>query len=168
VRRLKSEGFRVRGADLKFNEFSEPETDDLWLATCGMGASAGKTLIDVFYEVCQLAADMSVADYIFTGKNGVDIMYNLSTINLNVLDARHRRNIKSVFYLSSACVCLAYNQEDPDNPNCVEESAYPAAQDSEYTSMNAAKAQHALCARALPAQSTLVKMDSPQCGLMHD
>ena len=85
-----------------------------------------------FDEVYQLAADMGGAGYIFTGENDADIMHNSATINLNVADACHKRTIKRVFYSSSACMYPAYNQEDPDNPNCAEDSAYPAAPDSEY------------------------------------
>lgn len=85
-----------------------------------------------FDEVYQLAADMGGAGYLFTGENDADIMHNSATINLNVLDACKRRMIKSVFYSSSACVYPDYNQEDPDNPICVESSVYPAAPDSEY------------------------------------
>jgi GDP-D-mannose 3', 5'-epimerase len=49
-----------------------------------------------------------------------------------MVEACRRRNIKRVFYSSSACMYPAYNQEDPENPNCAENSAYPAAPDSEY------------------------------------
>ena len=75
---------------------------------------------------------MGGAGYIFTGEHDADIMHNSATINLNVADAAHKRNIKRIFYSSSACMYPAYNQEDPDNPNCAENSAYPAAPDSEY------------------------------------
>ena len=75
---------------------------------------------------------MGGAGYIFTGEHDADIMHNSATINLNMLDACHKRNIKNVFYSSSACMYPAYNQTDPDNPNCSEDSAYPAAPDSEY------------------------------------
>jgi nucleoside-diphosphate-sugar epimerase len=85
-----------------------------------------------FDEVYQLAADMGGAGYIFTGEHDADIMHNSATINLNVADRAMKRNIKKVFYSSSACMYPAYNQEDPDNPNCAESSAYPAAPDSEY------------------------------------
>ncbi|MGD9982232.1 MAG: NAD-dependent epimerase/dehydratase family protein, partial [Hyphomonadaceae bacterium] len=70
--------------------------------------------------------------YIFTGEHDADIMHNSATINLNVLDAAHKRNIANVFYSSSACMYPSHNQEDPDNPNCEESSAYPANPDSEY------------------------------------
>ena len=85
-----------------------------------------------FDEVYQLAADMGGAGYIFTGDNDADVMHNSATINLNVLDAVYKRNGKRIFYSSSACMYPSYNQEDPDNPNCREDSAYPAAPDSEY------------------------------------
>jgi nucleoside-diphosphate-sugar epimerase len=79
-----------------------------------------------------LAADMGGAGYIFTGEHDAEVMHNSATINLNMLEACRKRNIRSVFYSSSACMYPAYNQEDPDNPNCAENSAYPAAPDSEY------------------------------------
>ena len=85
-----------------------------------------------FDEVYQLAADMGGAGYIFTGENDADIMHNSATINLNMSRGLPQRNVKRIFYSSSACMYPAYNQLDPDNPNCAEDSAYPAAPDSEY------------------------------------
>jgi GDP-D-mannose 3',5'-epimerase len=85
-----------------------------------------------FDEVYQLAADMGGAGYIFTGENDADIMHNSATINLNVLDACFRRNIKRVFYSSSACMYPEHNQTDPNAPVTREDSAYPANPDSEY------------------------------------
>ena len=85
-----------------------------------------------FDEVYQLAADMGGAGYIFTGEHDADVMHNSATINLNVLEACRRRNLPLIFYSSSACMYPEYNQKDPDNPNCAEDSAYPAAPDSEY------------------------------------
>jgi len=75
---------------------------------------------------------MGGAGFIFTGENDADIMHNSATINLNVLDACHKRSIKRIFYSSSACMYPAYNQQDADRPNCIESSAYPAEPDSEY------------------------------------
>ncbi len=132
VRRLKNEGFWVRGVDLKFNEFSETAADDFVIGDLRDAGFCRQIIDRRFDEVYQLAADMGGAGYIFTGENDADIMHNSSTVNLNVLDACHKRNIKRIFYSSSACMYPAYNQEDPDNPNCAEESAYPAAPDSEY------------------------------------
>jgi nucleoside-diphosphate-sugar epimerase len=104
-----------------------------------------------FDEIYQFAADMGGAGYIFTGEHDADVMHNSATINLNVLDAIRDQHayteencppgrgtyiktlkLPKVFYSSSACMYPAYNQTDPDNPNCSEDSAYPAQPDSEY------------------------------------
>ncbi|MFI4976942.1 MAG: NAD-dependent epimerase/dehydratase family protein [Caulobacterales bacterium] len=132
VKRLKREGFWVRGVDLKFNEYAETEADDFVIGDLREQQLTRSVIDRRFDEVYQLAADMGGAGYIFTGEHDADIMHNSATINLNVADAAHRRNIARVFYSSSACMYPAYNQEDPDNPNCAEDSAYPAAPDSEY------------------------------------
>jgi GDP-D-mannose 3', 5'-epimerase len=83
-------------------------------------------------EVYQFAADMGGAGYIFTGEHDADLMHNSATIDLNMLDACYKRGIRKIFYSSSACMYPAYNQEDPLKPKCAEDSAYPAAPDSEY------------------------------------
>ncbi len=132
VKRLKAEGFWVRGVDLKFHEYAETAADDFVLGDLRDQAFTRSIIDTRFTEVYQLAADMGGAGYIFTGENDADIMHNSATINLNVLDACYKRNIHTIFYSSSACAYPAYNQEDPDNPKCSEESAYPAAPDSEY------------------------------------
>jgi GDP-D-mannose 3',5'-epimerase len=132
VKRLKEEGFWVRGVDLKFQEFAETQADDFVIGDLRDGRFAREIVDRRFDEVYQLAADMGGAGFIFTGENDADIMHNSATINLNVLDACHKRNNRRIFYSSSACMYPAYNQEDPDNPNCEEGSAYPAAPDSEY------------------------------------
>jgi nucleoside-diphosphate-sugar epimerase len=132
VKRLKAEGFWVRGVDLKFPEFAETEADDFVIGDLREQSICREVIDRRFDEVYQLAADMGGAGYIFTGQHDADIMHNSATINLNVVDLCHKRNIKRVFYSSSACMYPAYNQEDPDNPNCAEDSAYPAAPDSEY------------------------------------
>lgn len=132
VKRLKREGFWVRGVDLKFPSFSETEADDFVIADLRDSRVVEAVIDRRFDEVYQLAADMGGAGYIFTGEHDADIMHNSATINLNVADAALKRNISRVFYSSSACMYPAYNQEDPDNPNCAEDSAYPAAPDSEY------------------------------------
>jgi nucleoside-diphosphate-sugar epimerase len=132
VKRLKQEGFWVRGVDLKFHEHAATEADDFVIGDLRDQAFARSVIDRPFDEVYQLAADMGGAGYIFTGEHDADIMHNSATINLNVLDALHKRSIRRVFYSSSACMYPAYNQEDPDNPHCAEASAYPAAPDSEY------------------------------------
>lgn len=132
VKRLKREGFWVRGVDVKFHEYAETEADDFVIGDLRDPYVVRNVIDRRFDEVYQLAADMGGAGFIFTGENDADIMHNSATINLNVLDAAYKRNIQRIFYSSSACMYPAYNQEDPDNPNCAEESAYPAAPDSEY------------------------------------
>ena len=132
VKRLKQEGFWVRAVDLKFPEFSETHADDFVIGDL-RDQSVVRNIIDRhFDEVYQLAADMGGAGYVFTGENDADIMHNSATINLNILDTCHKSKINRLFYSSSACIYPAYNQEDPDNPMCTENSAYPAAPDSEY------------------------------------
>ena len=132
VRRLKSEGFWVRGVDLKFPQFSETMADDFVLGDLRRQDICHSSIDRRFDEVYQLAADMGGAGYIFTGDHDADVMHNSATINLNILDACHKRNIKKIFYSSSACMYPEYNQKDPLNPKCSEDSAYPAAPDSEY------------------------------------
>lgn len=132
VKRLKRDGYWVRGVDLKFPEFSETAADDFLIGDL-RDTNVCQVAIDRrFDEVYQLAADMGGAGYIFTGEHDAHIMHNSASINLNVLDTSYRRNVKRIFYSSSACMYPAYNQQDPDNPNCAEGSAYPAAPDSEY------------------------------------
>jgi GDP-D-mannose 3', 5'-epimerase len=132
VKRLKREGFWVRGVDIKFNEHAETEADDFSIGDLRDQSFCRSVIDEPFDEVYQLAADMGGAGYIFTGLHDAEIMHNSATINLNVLDFCVKRNIKRVFYSSSACMYPAYNQTDPENPNCAEDSAYPAAPDSEY------------------------------------
>ncbi len=132
VKRLRAEGFWVRGVDLKFHEYAETECDDFIIGDLRDQYFCRQVIDRRFDEVYQLAADMGGAGFIFTGKNDADIMHNSATINLNVLDACYKRSLKKIFYSSSACMYPAYNQEDPESPNCAENSAYPAAPDSEY------------------------------------
>jgi nucleoside-diphosphate-sugar epimerase len=132
VKRLKREGFWVRGVDLKYPEFSETHADDFVIADLRDPYLCRQVMDMRFDEVYQFAADMGGAGYVFTGENDADIMHNSALINLNILEACYRRNIKRIFYSSSACIYPEYNQTDPDNPNCAEESAYPAMPDSEY------------------------------------
>jgi nucleoside-diphosphate-sugar epimerase len=88
--------------------------------------------VDGVEEVYQLAADMGGAGYIFTGLHDAAVMRNSATINLNVLEFGCRVGVKKFFYSSSACIYPEFNQMDPDNPKCSEDSAYPALPDSEY------------------------------------
>lgn len=132
VKRLKREGYLVRGVDLKYPQFSETEADDFIKGDLRDPYTCNHAVDQKFDEVYQLAADMGGAGFVFTGNNDADIMHNSATINLNMLDACYKRNVKRIFYSSSACMYPEYNQLDPDNPKCSEDSAYPAAPDSEY------------------------------------
>jgi len=132
VKRLKGEGFWVRGVDLKYPEFSETEADDFVIGDLRDPYFCRSIVDTKFDEVYQLAADMGGAGYVFTGDNDADILHNSALINLNMLDACYKRNVKRIFYSSSACIYPEYNQRDPENPKCSEDSAYPAMPDSEY------------------------------------
>ena len=132
VKRLKKEKFWVRGVDLKYPEFGETQADDFVVGDLRDQYLCRNVIDTRFDEVYQLAADMGGAGFVFTGENDADIMHNSAMINLNILDTCHKRNNKRIFYSSSACVYPEYNQMDPDNPKCSEDSTYPAAPDSEY------------------------------------
>jgi GDP-D-mannose 3', 5'-epimerase len=131
VSALLRRGYWVRGVDLKNHEYHANETDEFILGDLRDPIVAESAVAGVD-EVYQLAADMGGAGYIFTGEHDADVMHNSATINLNVLHAGHKAKVKKFFYSSSACIYPEYNQKDPDNPNCAEDSAYPAAPDSEY------------------------------------
>ena len=132
VKGLKREGFWVRGVDLKYPEFAETEADDFVIGDLREQQLCRSVVDQRFDEVYQFAADMGGAGFVFTGDNDADIMHNSGLINLNMLEACYKRNVKRIFYSSSACVYPEYNQMEPDNPNCAEDSVYPAEPDSEY------------------------------------
>ncbi len=132
VKRLKAEGYWVRGVDLKHNEYSESPADEFIIGDLREQSVCQQILDRAFDEVYQLAADMGGAGYIFTGEHDADVMHNSATINLNIAHYGQKAGIKKIFYSSSACMYPSHNQEDPNNPNCAEASAYPANPDSEY------------------------------------
>lgn len=132
VARLKGEGHWVRVVDLKRPEFSESAADDFIVGDLRDPHVVDAAIDRRFDEIYQLAADMGGAGFVFSGENDADIMHNSALINLNVLDACHRRGVGRIFYSSSACMYPEHNQLDPDNPICSEDSAYPANPDSEY------------------------------------
>jgi nucleoside-diphosphate-sugar epimerase len=143
VKQLREEGHWVRGVDLKLPEFSESSANDFVigdlrdpkLVSVVMFAPNQHSLDDkenAFDEVYQLAADMGGAGYIFTGENDAHVMHNSAQINLNIAEQCRKGSVNKIFYSSSACMYPEYNQLEPDNPNCSEDSAYPAAPDSEY------------------------------------
>ncbi|MCK5360730.1 MAG: NAD-dependent epimerase/dehydratase family protein [Gammaproteobacteria bacterium] len=132
VKRLKREGFWVRGVDIKLPGFEETEADDFLQADLRDPVICREVLDQRFDEVYQLAADMGGAGFVFIGENDADIMHNSVMINLNILEACKRRTIKRVFYSSSACVYPEFNQMQPDSPVTSEDSVYPAQPDSDY------------------------------------
>ena len=154
VKRLRSEGYWVRGVDLKYPEFTSTEANEFIQGDLreadfvrrvlrfkghqgNFYHSVPERLHLPFDEIYQFAADMGGAGFVFTGENDADIMHNSVTINLNVLEEQRKfnetvGNKTKIFYSGSACMYPEYNQLDPDNPDCREESAYPAAPDSEY------------------------------------
>ena len=155
VKRLRSEDYWVRGVDLKYPEFSLSEANEFVQGDLrdvsfvreviefkgeqgNFYNSVPYQYIRPFDEIYQFAADMGGAGYIFTGDHDADVMNNSATINLNVLcSLKNLNELKEVnktkiFFSSSACIYPERNQLDPDNPDCREESAYPAAPDSEY------------------------------------
>ena len=132
VEALKAKGYYVIGADLKMPLYSESACNKFYKLDLRDPTNIKTIFMNEIDEVYQLAADMGGAAYVFSGDYDADIMHNSSLINLNILDAMVKNNVKRVFYSSSACMYPAYNQEDPDNPLCSEASAYPANPDSEY------------------------------------
>jgi len=155
VKRLRSEGYWVRGVDLKYPEFTETEANEFVQGDLrdvdfvrrvleykgdrgNFYNSVPYRYIQTFDEIYQFAADMGGAGFVFTGENDADIMHNSVTINLNVLEEQRKFNERKgrsdtkIFYSGSACMYPEHNQLDPDNPDCSEASAYPADPDSEY------------------------------------
>lgn len=155
VKRLREEGYWVRGVDLKRPEFSYSEAHEFVMGdlrdrdfvrrvlefkgyTGNFFNSVPDRCIECFDEIYQFAADMGGAGFVFTGENDAEIMHNSVSINLHVLEEQKIANEKretnktKIFYSGSACMYPEHNQTDPNNPNCRESSAYPANPDSEY------------------------------------
>ena len=131
VKRLKADGFWVRGVDLKRPEYCESAADDFVVGDL-RDPDVVSDVLNGIEDVYQLAADMGGAGYIFTGEHDAAVMHNSALININTLHLGVKAGVKRFFYSSSACIYPAYNQMDPQNPKCSEESAYPAEPDSEY------------------------------------
>lgn len=132
VKRLKEEGYWVRGVDIKKNPYHDIGADEFFVGDLRDISTVNLVLDNTIDEVYQLAADMGGAGFVFTGENDSEIMHNSALINLNVVHRAVEAKVDKLFYSSSACCYPSYNQEDPDNPNCSEDSAYPANPDSEY------------------------------------
>lgn len=132
VRRLKAEGYWVRGVDLKRPEFGPTLADEFVVGDLRDRAVVDRAMTPGIDELYQLAADMGGAGYLFSGDNDAAVMHNSALINLHTVELAVARKVGRVFFSSSACIYPRYNQLDPDNPKCAEDSAYPADPDSEY------------------------------------
>lgn len=133
VTRLKGEGYWVCGVDWNEFEFGKSDADEFVLGDLSDQGFVKKVFSRPYDEVYQFAADMGGAGFIFTGEHDAEIMLTSGAINLAILKiGLETGNLKKIFYSSSACIYPAYNQEDPENPKCSEESAYPAEPDSDY------------------------------------
>ena len=133
VKRLKDEGYFVRGVDIKMHEHRESCADEFMLGDLREQSFCRQITADMqFDELYQLAADMGGAGYIFTGEHDADVMHNSATINLNMVEEARKTKIGKIFYSSSACIYPASIQEETDNPGLKESDAYPAGPDSEY------------------------------------
>lgn len=134
MKRLKSEGHWVRGVDLKEHEFFNgyEVADEFVVGDLRDPLVCDKVVTEDLDEIYQFAADMGGAGFVFTGENDADIMHNSAMINLNIAEQCVKKGVNKIFYSSSACMYPEHNQLDPDNPNCKEDSAYPANPDSEY------------------------------------
>lgn len=134
VKFLKEQGYWVRGVDLKYNEFQPVHeyADHFMVGDLRDPDIVRRVVSSDLDEIYQLAADMGGAGFVFTGENDADIMHNSALVNLNIAHEACKKKVKRVFYSSSACMYPEHNQMDPNNPNCVEDSAYPASPDSEY------------------------------------
>jgi len=127
----KKRGFWIRGVDLKYPEYNETEADDFKILDLRSLENCYKSTSGGFDFIIQLAADMGGAGYVFTKENDANVMHNSALINLHMVQIAAEMKTK-IFYSSSACIYPDYNQTDPDNPNCSEDSAYPANPDSCY------------------------------------
>jgi nucleoside-diphosphate-sugar epimerase len=132
VTSLKAQGHYVIGADIKCHEYKQTDADEFHQVDLRNQHLVRQLITPDIDTVYQLAADMGGAGYIFTGDNDADIMHNSASININIVDAMIKAQVKNVFYTSSACMYPSHNQLDPINPLLSESSAYPANPDSEY------------------------------------
>jgi nucleoside-diphosphate-sugar epimerase len=129
VRRLKSEGYWVRGVDLKRPEYSPSVADEFELLdlrrwdNC-LQATRGAD------EVYALAADMGGMGFI--SKYHAQILYNNSLISLHTLEAARANGVGRYLYTSSACVYQEYLQVDANVVPLKEEDAYPAQPQDAY------------------------------------
>ena len=131
AKRLKNEGYWVRGVDLKLPEFSESAADEFLKLDLREQPHCERAVITPegrpFDEVYQLAADMGGMGFIHAAE--CEIMRNSCLINVHMTDASAHLGVKRYLFSSSACV---YRDMEPDEPELSEEEVYPALPDNEY------------------------------------
>jgi GDP-D-mannose 3',5'-epimerase len=130
VKRLKAEGYWVRGADQKLPEFAPTAADEFLQLDLRKEDACERALrlaSGSFDEVYQLAADMGGMGFIHSAE--CEIMRNSALINIHMIDAAARAGIARYFFSSSVCI---YRDMVPGEPELAEEQAYPALPDNEY------------------------------------
>ena len=130
VRKLKREGYWVRGVDIKEQEFAQTRADDFFLLDLREEENCERALSldgDSFDEVYQLAADMGGMGFISTAE--CEIMHNNALINIHMIHTAARLHVSKFFFSSSVCV---YRDMQPGEPEMTEEQAIPALPDNEY------------------------------------
>ena len=132
VKRLKDEGYWVRGIDIKAHEYVQLPADEFILGDLRDPRVVADAIDEGMDEIYQFAADMGGAGYIFTGEHDANVMHNSAMCNWNVVDEAVRKKVGQVFYSSSACIYPESVQTEADNPGLTEDLAYPAGPDSEY------------------------------------
>lgn len=132
IEKLKENGARVRAIDLHYPDYCKTSADEFFLGDLRDIATCNLVLDGTIDYVFQLAALFGGAVFTFSGEQDADILHNNSIINLNIAKLCVTEKIKRILFTSSACVYPLYNQQDPNNPKCSEDSVYPAACDSDY------------------------------------
>ena len=130
VKKLKREGYWIRGVDIKHHEFSPTQADEFLLLDLRekQNCIAALTLPDGgFDEVYQLAADMGGMGFISSAE--CEIMRNSALINNHMITTASDFGVPRYFFSSSACV---YRNMQPGESPLSEDDAYPALPDNEY------------------------------------
>jgi nucleoside-diphosphate-sugar epimerase len=129
VKRLKLEGYWVRGADLKEPEFEPTAADDFELLDLRQWANCLQATRGID-QVYNLAADMGGIGYITASL--ADIARNNILINAHMLEAARINSVRRYLFSSSACVYAGYKQHDANVTPLREEDAYPADPEAGY------------------------------------
>jgi len=129
VKRLKAEGFWVRGVDVKLPEFEESPADEFLILDLRFFENCMKACYGV-EDVYQLAADMGGIGYITA--NHASLSRNNILINAHMLEAARLSGVKRYLFTSSACVYPSYLQSKEDVRGLKESDAIPADPEKGY------------------------------------